>query len=175
MRSKSCIDIAPGEPEHDGSPLRLDLGCGEWCRPGFIGVDKMFGSEVYPLDFPDNSADEIVASHILEHFKSRDTLDILKDWVRVLKPGGMLRVAVPDLEWIIEQYVAGNPNREPLLSYLFGGQKDDNDFHKAGFSAEILANRMTEAGLKDITCWKEQWNDCSSLEVSLNLAGIKCA
>ncbi len=49
---------------------------------------------MYPLAYKDESVDEIYASHVLEHFPYNKTQEVLNDWVRVLKPGGRIRIPV---------------------------------------------------------------------------------
>ncbi len=155
-------------------PLRLNLGGGPIDLPGFVNVDRIHGREAYPLAYPDHAAEEIVASHILEHFGNQEVAAVLREWVRVLKPGGTLRVAVPDIQYISHQFLQGNPNGEPLGSYLMGGQTTPDDFHKSVFCEERLRNLMEEAGLYDLKRWSsDREGDCARLPVSLNLEGTK--
>lgn len=156
-------------------PLKLNLGGGTGPEiPGYEVVDRKSGSEVYPLAYPDGCADEIRASHVLEHLPFNTTLAAVEDWVRVLKPGGKLKVAVPDLNFIIDHLKAGNRDL-PLEGYLMGGQTDENDFHHAVFTENKLRNIMYGLGLRKIRRWESEIRDCASLPVSLNLEGTKPA
>lgn len=156
--------------------IKLDLGAGEHCEDGFTPIDRKMGKEVYPLsDYADNSVDEEKASHVLEHFGNREVDNVLREWVRALKPGGRIRIAVPDCEYVCKKLLAGNPESEPLGSYLMGGQLDDNDYHRSIFNKERLTNMMEEAGLEKIQPWVSTNGDCSRLPVSLNLEGVKGA
>lgn len=150
--------------------IKLNLGGGFQKIPGYINLDRKLGSEVYPLPYTDGSVDEVRASHILEHFSHREVPAVLAEWVRALKPGGMLKIAVPDLAWI-----ARHLNRAdlPLEGYLMGGQTDENDYHKSVFTEPRLRTLLTEAGLTDIEPWISEIEDCASLPVSLNLQGRK--
>jgi len=56
------------------------------------------------LPFPDASFDVVYHSHVLEHFSQPDGLRFLGQLPKVLRPGGLLRVVVPDLERIVELY-----------------------------------------------------------------------
>lgn len=165
---------APAEvAEIPESPaIKLDIGGGERPIPGYQLVDRRAGQEAYPLAWPDNSVDEIRASHVLEHFGHGKTQAVLTDWVRALKPGGVLRVAVPSLNYILDAYNRPG-NTEPIEGYLFGGQTDENDFHYAGFNRRKLWALMSRAGLIDIQTWESEVRDCAALPVSLNLKGIK--
>lgn len=152
--------------------MRLNLGAGDHEIPGYISVDRKSGQEVYPLSYPDSSVEEIYASHVLEHFSHRDVASVLADWVRSLKPGGVLKVAVPNFDRIVDWY---KQDREdlPLLGYLMGGQTNENDFHKAIFNEAGLRDDLEAAGLVNVRPWVSQYTDCASLEVSLNLEGTK--
>ncbi len=151
--------------------LRLNLGAGDTDVPGFVAVDRKRGGEVFPLAFAAASVDEIRASHVLEHFSHRETGAVLADWVRALKPGGVLKIAVPDFEKIAEQYLAGV--NLPIQGYVMGGHVDSDDHHGAVFDAEALAEAMRAAGLYNIRAWQSEIADCASLPISLNLQGRK--
>ncbi len=151
--------------------VKLDLGAGDLRIPGFTPIDIKQGQRVYPLEYEDGSVDEIRASHVLEHFSFRDTVNVLKDWIRALVPGGLLRVAVPDFDYIIKGYQEGS--EEPLEAYVLGGHVDAHDQHGAIFNREKLQLLLQLAGLETIEPWKSELQDCASLPVSLNLQGRK--
>lgn len=150
---------------------KLNLGAGDIVIPGYINLDAKFGDAIYPLEkFADGSVDEIRASHVLEHFPHHQVLDVLREWVRVLKPNGVLKVAVPNLDAIIAGYQQGDPLTQ---AYLMGGQVDDRDFHKAAFNADTLSDLLRQAGLLSVNSWSSDVSDCAALPVSLNLMGWK--
>lgn len=156
---------------HDGT-VRLNLGSGPHPIEGFENLDIENGQAVYPLDYPDNSVDEILASHILEHFSHRDTSSVLRNWVDKLRPGGRLRISVPDFEKLAELYQAGNP--VDLQGYLLGGHKDKHDFHGCLFDRESLSEAMAQCGLERITRFPGNEYSCSTrLGISLNIQGFK--
>jgi SAM-dependent methyltransferase len=154
--------------------LKLNIGSGDAVTmKGYVNVDAKFGDTAYPLKYGDNCVDEIYASHILEHFSQHETLNVLKDWARALRPGGVLKIAVPHFDWIVKEYTRGNPDRLPLSGYLMGSQTDENDYHKAIFNEVTLRRVLLDAGLVDIQPWQSEVNDCAALPVSLNLMGRK--
>lgn len=156
--------------------FKLNLGAGLNPLPGYTNLDiQTTGDLVFPLDkYPDNSADEIRASHVLEHFGARDVPQVLQEWVRVLKPGGRLCVAVPNFEWICEQFRTGNPGNYPLHAYVMGGQVDEYDFHKTIFTEQSLGEMMRGAGCTNVSKWTDGTEvDTASLPVSLNLQAFK--
>lgn len=151
--------------------MKLNLGAGGIPLEGYDNLDRKTGQEIYPLVCADGVVDEIRASHVLEHFPHAQVMAVLKDWVRALKPGGVLKIAVPDFQVIAKQYLAGAPI--PTEGYVMGGQTDAEDFHKALFDREALGELLRKAGLVAIRGWKSEAQDCAALPISLNLAGTK--
>jgi predicted SAM-dependent methyltransferase len=136
--------------------------------------------------FESNSIESIYASHVLEHFYyglNNQLINTLKEWHRVLKPGGNLLISVPDLKTLCWLYL--NPNLMPLerhhlMRIIFGGQTNIYDVHKVGFDFEILALYLEEAGFQEYEQFSEFniFNDCSSLRIldtliSLNVIAKK--
>lgn len=152
--------------------MKLNIGAGDVPLDGYTPIDRKLGQEAYPLAFEDNSVDEVRASHILEHFGSAELLSVVKEWVRVLKPGGLLKIAVPDIAKIV-QWIHEKRSDLPLSGYIYGGQTDPNDFHRSGFTAFDLESLMRQCGLRYIHPWQSDVKDCAALPVSLNLAGYK--
>jgi len=151
--------------------IKLNLGGGATPLPGYVNVDRQSGGEAYPLAYPDNHADELYASHILEHFGHRETLAVLQEWVRVLKPGGVLKVAVPNFAAIVDGYRAGADL--PVQQYLMGGHVGENDRHGSVFDESLLRALLTHAGLIEVEPWESGNGDCAALPISLNLQGRK--
>ncbi len=160
----------------DASPVRLNLGSGEYPIPGFINVDHKNGGEVYPLVLPggltvkNESVDDIRASHVLEHLSFGDAVLALGEWHRVLKPGGRLRVAVPDAVKVFAAMTAGD---ELWAFYAMGGQNDADDFHRSFFNEKSLRRFIEGAGFVDVSPWASDGADTSCHKVSLNLEAKK--
>lgn len=160
-----------GHAEANGQSVRLNIGAGQWPLAGYESVDRKTGQEAYPLARADNSVEEILASHVLEHFSWRDVPTVLKDWVRALKPGGRIRLAVPDFEDVARRYLAGQPI--DVQGYVMGGHCDTNDHHGTIFDRESLTEAMIQAGLERIGEWKSEHHGASALPWSLNLQAFK--
>lgn len=157
--------------------VKLNVGAGNTQIEGWIPIDRKLGQEAYPLPetiehegqtitLSDGSVDEIRASHILEHFDFAQSRAVLQEWVRVLKPGGRIRIAVPDARKI-------NWDDPKAPFFMMGGQTDGDDYHKSAWTSERLEVMMREAGLDNIQPWTSQNTDCASLPISLNLEGTK--
>lgn len=155
-------------------PVRLNIGAGTCTMEGFVPVDLKLGQDARRLDeYADESVDEVYASHVLEHFGHREIATVLAEWVRVLKPCGRMRLAVPDFRQIAGRYHAGRSRPEDLAC-LFGGQTDANDYHCVAFDEATLEGEMRRAGLVGIRAWSARPEQgCAALDVSLNLEGWK--
>ena len=90
----------------------LNLGCGTRFHPDWINIDFVSSGEVMSCDlrkgipFSDASCDVIYHSHLLEHLSRARAATFLQECYRVLKPGGILRIVVPDLEGIVRSYLS---------------------------------------------------------------------
>jgi SAM-dependent methyltransferase len=185
----------PSWPSSPDGKLRLHVGCGMIDAPGFVNVDLFAAPHVHvqsSIDdlsiFPDGCADLVYACHCLEHFGFRHTAFVLEEWARVLRPGGVLRIAVPDFAVIARAYGAGVGLRT-LQSLLLGGQDYRLNFHAAVFDEPMLGDLMGRVGVADIRRWDPATIDhhdfidesaitCpigadSVLPLSLNLEGRK--
>lgn len=152
--------------------IRLDLGAGAVSPAGFVPMGKDHGSEIYPLEMPDATADEIRASHVLEHFVMSAVPQVLAEWFRVLKPGGRIAIAVPDFEKIAKNYVEGVPQN--TQGYVMGGHIDAHDQHHTIFDQASLRMALAKAGFVLIRPWvSELPDDAAALPISLNLEARK--
>lgn len=154
--------------------LNLNLGGGVEPLPGFINIDVKSNPPgiVYPLeDYEDETVDCIRASHILEHFSHSKVEKVLTEWVRVLKPGGLLKISVPDFKKIAEIYVNGEQGN--IQGWVMGGHKDQYDHHGSLFDSKALVQLFHAVGLIGIRPWTSEVTDCASYPISLNLCARK--
>jgi len=136
---------------------RLHIG-GHEAREGWEILDARPGPQVdhvgNALDlsrFEDGCFAEVYASHVLEHFDYQDELPrALAEWHRVLAPGGVLRVSVPDLDilahLLLQRHVFDVNQRFQLMRMIFGGHTHEHDHHRVGLNQDFMAAYLDRAG-----------------------------
>lgn len=154
---------------------KLHLGCGDISIPGFVNVDALMTvatnlvSDITKLpEIEDGTVSEIYACHVLEHFSHDEVPVILARWYEVLKPGGLLRISVPDIDRIVKIYIANwkhfqTDGNAPWIGLIYGGQKDQYDFHKTGFNAVWLTKLLRDAGFMNIGEYPHEPHFCAGI------------
>lgn len=164
-RRKRCLEIGPGANRIPGFET-LDI------RPG-MRVDYVWDAQK-KLPFEDTTFDVIYASHVLEHIAWYKVQDTLREWTRILKPGGRLEVWVPDglkiCKGLVDFEVHGenyiekdgwyryNPDKDPcvwaagrLFTYGDGkGSPYDPNWHRGLFTPRYLKFLFEKLGLKNV-------------------------
>lgn len=150
----------PGPAPASAEPLRLHVG-GEEVKAGWKilniqakpGVD-FIGTATDLSQFADNTVDEIYASHIYEHLDyTGELFTALNEAFRVIKPGGMFKVGVPDLEALARLILAPNldvQRRWYVMRMIYGGHIDDFDYHYVGYTFQIMGQLLHQTGFRDI-------------------------
>lgn len=149
--------------------MKLNLGAGDIKLGGYINLDIKNGDSIYPLNYEDESIDVLRASHVLEHFSFRETLKVLLEWNRVLKQDGVIKIAVPDFNKLLTDYT----NHPMFEGYIYGGQIDEYDYHKALFTEGKLTGLLWDTGFHRFSKWESEVEDCAALPLSLNIQAIK--
>lgn len=172
--------------------MKLHLGCGDIRIDGWYGVDarRTKGADVVcrledvGQRFKAGSISAIYACHVLEHFGfngvTPDMQTALDDWAALLKPGGELFISVPDLRQAARGILSADTlgAQFNFMKLLYGGCEYPENRHFIGFTAELLAHAMHNAGLRDVKTFEPFADDTSrfvlhGLPVSLNLRGVK--
>jgi len=143
-------------------PLLLHLGSGAHRLPGWVNVDLVgMGPDLRwdltrRLPFPDASAQAVFVEHVLEHFPLVTVLDLLREFRRVLAPGGIVRAGVPDFGRYAESYAGDRaflerqrPGRPtPLLALA---EVAHGHGHRSLWDAETLDRVLTDSGFDDVS------------------------
>lgn len=137
--------------------MKLHLGCGTRYIPGFKHIDIVAEPHVDVVAAVDDlfmieeqSVDLIYACHVFEHFNRDVRGRVLAEWRRVLRPGGTLRVAVPDFESCARLYVEGGATLREIHGLTVGGQRQVYDFHYALYDFDELRAAIEAAGFCDV-------------------------
>jgi predicted SAM-dependent methyltransferase len=144
----------------DGRPLLLHLGAGTHRPPGWLNIDVLgMAPDLHwdlrkQLPFPDGSAQGVLLEHVLEHFTLSADLDLLAECLRVLAPGGIVRVGVPDFGRYLESYAGDGafvdrerPGRPTRL--LAVAEVALSHGHRSVWDGETLELLLREAGFED--------------------------
>ena len=141
--------------------MKLHLGCGERYLEGFTHVDLAKYDHIdyeIPVDnleiFSDNSVEEIYASHVIEYFDREEIKPVLKEWNRVLKENGVLRLAVPNFPELIKVYEISD-DLSKILGPLYGKWKINTKsiYHKTVYDEKSLTDILEKAGFRNIRKW----------------------
>jgi len=143
--------------------LKLNLGCGSDYRQDYVNIDKYTVNfkvdRVFdcnePLDYLDESVEEILVIHLLEHLRPKGIDRVVKSWHRVLKTGGKLILELPDFDEIAKRALE-NPTDDEILKWGFGNQERPGQDHYWGWNKIRLLNLLKKAGFNKITFTEPQ-------------------
>lgn len=144
--------------------MKLNLGAGPTRFPGYMSVDITGRADVHhnlavtPWPFETASADELLASHVLEHFDRLAGVDFLRECARVLVPGGHLHLAVPDMDKFIACRLKGDFSelggyRWTDLNYFMGGDESEVQLeqrHRYMYCFASLAWTLKDVGFSRV-------------------------
>lgn len=131
--------------------VRLNLGAGRRALDGFLTVDVQgdpdIKADVRSLPIPDACVDEAVSIHVLEHLYRWEAPAALREWHRVLKPGGLLAIEVPDLLKCAASIIAGGKERAGVWG-VFGDPNygDPLMVHRWCYTAAELCGELRKVG-----------------------------
>ena len=136
----------------------IHLSCGKRFIPGWIHididkyahVDYHQSVEKLPM-FEDNYADLIYNSHQIAYYDRFQIQAVLKEWRRVLKPGGILRLSTPDFEKVVKVYHK-HSNLSLLYGFLYGRYETQNGpiFYRMIYDYTSLEATLLEAGFRSV-------------------------
>jgi predicted SAM-dependent methyltransferase len=187
--------LPPPLPKNPDGKVLLNLGSGHTTHPSFINIDALVAWHIHyirPIDnlrpIADGSVDLVYASHCLEHFSHRRLNAVLTEWRRVLKPGGVLRLGVPDFDQLVALYEYAGRDVRVIQGYLMGDQNYFLNSHYTAFTRDELTARLKAAGFSEVRLWHRGCDEISSLPdctgivheyagrkfpISLNLEAVK--
>ncbi len=146
--------VAAAVAEAPRAPLKLHLGCGGALKPGYINVDMRtdlpndMQADCCALPFANDTAELVEANHLIEHLGRHDAERALREWNRVLRPGGRLIIECPNVREVAREFVLG---RDERLDNIYGLQRGPGDTHLFGYTPESLADLLRRHGFERIT------------------------
>ncbi len=143
QRSLAGMEIHPAS-------LRLNLGCGKRRYPGWINIDASnsdLDCDVGSVPLPDGCASEIMLIHVVEHIWRTQVPAAMREWYRLLAPGGRIVLELPDAMKCARNMVAG-------MSEQYGRQglygdltvEHEHHLHKWGYLPSEVIKLLREAG-----------------------------
>lgn len=142
--------------------MKLHLGCARRFIPGFVHIDlDDFPHIDYKHDIrtlpmiKDNSVELIYFCHGIEYFDRIEIKDVLKEWKRVLKPRGILRLSMPDFEALVKIYLKYK-DLNIVIGPLYGRWEINTKkgkellYHKTVYDFKSAKNVLESAGFKNV-------------------------
>lgn len=148
--------------------MQLNIGCGESKLqgytnldiiniPGIVEPDVIYDGENFP--FGDNSAERIIALHVIEHISNRKHRDFFDEIWRVLITDGELFITYPNWEVCAKYFIDNHKGkRDYWLQCLYGRQLWKGDIHIAAIIVANLENELYNCGFKDIKTSLQDYN-----------------
>lgn len=142
--------------------------------------------DIFNLPFEDNLCELLYACHLIAYFDRQEIVPILKEWYRVLKPGGILRIATPDFGAICMMYQTTNTPLKNMLGPLYG-KMQMNDvwiYHKTCYDYEALRNILQQADFGIVSRYDHKATETANIDdhsaayingtlISLNIEAVK--
>ena len=139
--------------------MRLNLGCGSKKVEGFIGVDIKSAdvvADIRKLPFDDDSVDEIMAIHVCEHAFQHEIVAMIREWLRVLKPGGKMALELPCFDKVVKYIRENDVLDDRMVRWpLFGQPETHKDgcpaVHKYCWTRAEFKKMLEYAGCADVS------------------------
>lgn len=144
--------------------IKLHIGCGkrdfgeDWIHIDGNQFPHVKYNDVTELPFDDNSVDLIYSSHLIAYFDRDEIKDVLKEWNRVLKQNGILRLATPNFRSLVKLYLKNDIKLDSLLGPLYGKWKLNGDiYHKTTYDPLSLKRLLEDNNFKNVRFydWRE--------------------
>jgi predicted SAM-dependent methyltransferase len=179
--------------------IKINYGCGPSHQPEYVNIDLRWTPAIDLLAdlswcarvFRGGCA-EVYLSHVLEHYASPGremrsgpgtVITALTDIHHMLIPGGVVRLAVPDVGALARLYAEGKAPLYPrLLGRLVGEQDYEQNRHRCAFDRDFLTMLLTHVGFTDVQEWEPEaiglrqdssFDHIEDVKTSLNLVACK--
>jgi hypothetical protein len=148
-----------------GDGERVNLGCGRWKLSGYVNIDPdpsvdpdvCTDALTYLRELPSDSVTEVYMGHFLEHLERDDALGVLSVTRRVLKPGGLVGIVVPDTAAIIDKIHAGELDLDEACRLYFYSTVQPSR-HRWSYDEQTLGRLLAEAEY-EVVGPIDRWDD----------------
>lgn len=153
--------------------LRLNLGCGRHTLDGWFCIDAVAHPkasrppdllcDVKSIPLPDACAVEVQAIHIFEHLYYWECAGVLDEWKRLLRPGGLLVMEMPDLQKFCRNILEGVKGRHDGQMGMWGAygdprEKDPLMVHRWAWTFATIRPLLRDHGFIDIKEAETKWH-----------------
>jgi SAM-dependent methyltransferase len=136
--------------------VKVDMGCGfikktseEWV---WLDKDERVEADIHcdfsNIPFDDNSVDEIRASDVIEHIPQWRYDEVFKEWSRILKMGGKISGAVPNIHSTMMRYANNELSLSDALGAIYGSGENKFQVHYNGFTVFTLTDLLWKYGFE---------------------------
>jgi predicted SAM-dependent methyltransferase len=162
-------------PPNLNGPVLLNLGCGPHSFDGWVNADDYAPKRrlrerdfkpnwaldvTRPWKCPDDHWDGVFSEHVLEHVSYSQAVFVLRECLRTMKSGAMIRISVPDLGRYVSYYIGGGVDTSfgdfprPAVAISFLTQMH---MHRSVWDSDLLTGVMTDLGFRDarFKCFRE--------------------
>lgn len=149
--------------------IRLDIGSkDERVRPEYTTVDLYaeaadVRADMGDLPYEDGTVDEIWASHVLEHVGPERTEAVLREWLRILIPGHMVVIVVPNLDDACRNWLKPGTELVRARKLIFGEGTGPGEWHMNGWSPGDLGREVMAAGFEIVAIYTARETEESHL------------
>ena len=138
--------------------MKLNLGCGNDIRSGYINIDRLPPGQVPPevyrqgdiqtLDWltEDDTVDEIIALDCVEYLPTNAVKHAIANWAQKLTTGGTMKILMPDCHAIAKSFAQGQFNLQEFSQMIFGTQ-ESGDSRLSLMDTATLIETLQEIGL----------------------------
>lgn len=151
--------------------IKLHLGCGkrdfgnDWIHIDGEKYPHIVSHDITKLEYNDESVDLIYCSHVLEYFDREEVVDVLKEWNRVLKKDGLLRIAVPDFESMVNLYNKGF-DLDYFLGPIYGRMNmgDEKIYHRTTYDFNSIKKILEQTGFYGVSRYDWRQTEHSKID-----------
>jgi len=158
------------------TPLRVEIGSGPFPSPGYVHVDANrwarhveHRATASSLPFGDGVVDELLAIHILEHVHASFLMPTLREWRRVLRPGGFAQIHVPNAATVFAAFLDSPPEKKwTVMIPIFGMTSHaqlgrpgalDLERHHVIYDFALLERVLLDAGFASVEDVSDEVSD----------------